>query len=58
MANPMRCLLAWFPRLLIRLRLLCLHGRLAPCQACIIAKVQARLGYVPLTLDDELRDLD
>ena len=51
-------LFAWLPRLLIRLHLLCSHGRLAPCHACILAQVRERLGYVPLTLDDELRDLD
>ena len=51
-------LLAWLSRLLIRLHLLCPHGRLASCQACIVARVRDRLGYVPLTLDDELRDLD
>jgi hypothetical protein len=42
-------------RLLIRGGLLCPHARLAPCRACILEKVQARLGYVPLDVAQALR---
>lgn len=46
-------LLAWCQAWLIRWRVLCPHGRLDPCQDCVIARVQARLGYTPLSLHDD-----